>query len=161
MLKQYNVAVVGATGVVGREFLKIAEQRRFPVKSLKLLATERSKGKRIPFGETEIAVEVSSREAVKGADFIFISATDEASREYGEYARELGAIAIDDSGVWRQDPSVPLVVPEINPDDVKDHAPAALRHRLSLHPDAELEGVTTDEVIESLLKEVPVPRSAA
>jgi aspartate-semialdehyde dehydrogenase len=121
MSKQYNVAVVGATGVVGREFLKIAEERRFPVKSLKLLATERSRGKRIPFGETEIAVEVSSRDAVKGADFVFISATDEASREYGEYAREMGAIAIDDSGVWRQDPSVPLVVPEINPDDVKDH----------------------------------------
>jgi aspartate-semialdehyde dehydrogenase len=121
MSKQYNVAVVGATGVVGREFLKIAEERRFPVKSLKLLATERSKGKLIPFGEADIAVEVSSRDAIKGADFVFISATDEASRQFGEWSRELGAVAIDDSGVWRQDPEVPLVVPEINPDDVEDH----------------------------------------
>jgi aspartate-semialdehyde dehydrogenase len=119
--KQFNVAVVGASGVVGREFLKIAEERRFPVKSLKLLATSRSAGIRIPFGETEITVEEGSRDAVKGADFVFVSATDEASREYGEWSREFGAIAIDDSSVWRQDPEVPLVVPEINPDDVTWH----------------------------------------
>ena len=119
--KLYNVAVVGATGVVGKEFLKIAAERAFPVKSLKLLATERSAGKRIPFGESEVTVEVSSRDAITGADFVFISATDEASRQFGEWSRELGAIAIDDSSVWRQDPQVPLVVPEINADDVKQH----------------------------------------
>jgi aspartate-semialdehyde dehydrogenase len=119
--KQFNVAVVGATGVVGREFLKIAEQRRFPVKGLKLLATERSAGTRIPFGEGEITVEVASRDVIRGSDFIFVSATDEASRDYCLAARELGAIAIDDSGVWRQEPDVPLVVPEINPDDVAAH----------------------------------------
>jgi aspartate-semialdehyde dehydrogenase len=119
--KLYNVAVIGATGIVGTEFLKIVAQRSFPLKGLKLLATERSAGKRIPFGEGEIEVEVTSREAVKGADFIFISASDEASKEYGLAAREMGSIAIDDSGVWRQEPGVPLVVPEINPDDVQDH----------------------------------------
>jgi aspartate-semialdehyde dehydrogenase len=119
--KLYNVAVIGATGVVGATFLKVAQERSFPVKSLKLLATERSAGTRIPFGESEVVVEKTSPDALKGADFIFISASDEASREYAQVARDLGAIAIDDSGVWRQDPSVPLVVPEVNPDDVEQH----------------------------------------
>jgi aspartate-semialdehyde dehydrogenase len=119
--KLYNVAVVGATGIVGSTFLDIVAQRRFPLKGLKLLATERSAGKRIAFGEGEIEVEVTTREAIKGADFVFISASDEASKEYGLAARELGAIAIDDSSVWRQEPDVPLVVPEVNADDVEDH----------------------------------------
>ncbi len=119
--KLYNVAVIGATGVVGREFLTIAQERRFPLKSLKLLATERSAGTRIHFGEGEITVEVTTHDAIKGADFVFISATSAASKEYGEVARKVGAIAIDDSSVWRQEPDVPLVVPEINPDDVACH----------------------------------------
>jgi aspartate-semialdehyde dehydrogenase len=119
--KRYNVAVVGATGVVGKEFLKLAQERSFPLKSLKLLATERSAGTRIRFGESEITVEKTTPEAIKGADFVFISASDEASREYAQVTRDLGAIAIDDSGVWRQDPEVPLVVPEVNPGDVEGH----------------------------------------
>lgn len=119
--KQFNIAVIGATGVVGREFLKIAEERRFPVKSLKLLATERSAGKRIPFGEGEITVEVTTHDAIKGADFVFISATGAISKEYGEVSREVGAIAIDDSSAWRQEQDVPLVIPEVNPDDVLWH----------------------------------------
>jgi aspartate-semialdehyde dehydrogenase len=119
--KLYNVAVIGATGMVGTEFLKIAAERAFPVKQLKLLATERSAGKRIPFGESEITVEVTTRDVIKGADFVFVSATDDASKEYCAVARDLGAIAIDDSGVWRQDPEVPLVVTEVNADDVEQH----------------------------------------
>jgi aspartate-semialdehyde dehydrogenase len=121
MSKRYNVAVVGATGIVGAEFLKIAAERAFPVKSLKLLATERSAGKRIPFGEGEIVVEATTPDSFKGADFVFVSASSEASREYCPAARDAGAIAIDDSSVWRQDPDVPLVVPEINADDVMAH----------------------------------------
>ncbi len=119
--KQFNIAVIGATGVVGREFLKIAEERRFPVKSLRLLATERSAGKRIPFGEGEITVEVTTHDAIKGADFVFISATGAISKEYGEVSRDVGAIAIDDSSAWRQEADVPLVIPEVNPDDVMWH----------------------------------------
>ena len=119
--KLYNVAVIGATGIVGTEFLKIAAQRSFPLKELKLLATERSAGTRIPFGEGEITVEKTTPDAIKGADFVFISATDEVSREYGQIARDAGVIAIDDSGVWRQDPDVPLVVPEVNAADVDAH----------------------------------------
>jgi aspartate-semialdehyde dehydrogenase len=121
MTKQYNIAVVGAAGVVGLEFLKIAAERRFPVKALKLLATERSAGKRIPFGEGEITVEATTHHSFKGADFVFISASGAASKEYAPIARDAGAIVIDDSSVWRQDPDVPLVVPEINPDDVVGH----------------------------------------
>jgi aspartate-semialdehyde dehydrogenase len=119
--KQFNVAVVGATGVVGLEFLKIAAERHFPVKELKLLATQRSAGKRIRFGETEITVETTTPESFKGADFVFISASGAASKEYAPIARDAGAIVIDDSSVWRQDPDVPLVIPEVNPQDVEWH----------------------------------------
>ncbi len=119
--KQFNVAVVGATGVVGLEFLKIAAERHFPIKALKLLATERSAGKRIPFGEGEITVEATTQHSFKGADFVFISASGAASREYAPIARDAGAVVIDDSSVWRQEPDVPLVVPEVNADDVDGH----------------------------------------
>ncbi len=119
--KLYNVAVVGATGVVGLAFLKIAAERAFPIKELKLLATERSAGKRIPFGEGEIAVEATTPDSFKGADFVFISASGAASREYAPMARDAGAIVIDDSSVWRQDPDVPLVAPEVNAADVEQH----------------------------------------
>ncbi len=119
--KQYNVAVVGATGIVGAEFLKIVAERSFPLKGLKLLATERSAGKRIPFGEGDIEVEVTTNASFAGADFVFISASGTASREYAPIARDAGAIVIDDSSVWRQDPSVPLVVPEVNAGDIDQH----------------------------------------
>ena len=119
--RQYNVAVVGATGIVGAEFLKIVAERRFPLKGLKLLATERSAGRRIAFGEGEIEVEATTAASFAGADFVFISASGAASREYAPIARAAGAIVIDDSSVWRQDPDVPLVVPEVNADDVAAH----------------------------------------
>jgi aspartate-semialdehyde dehydrogenase len=119
--KSYNVAVVGATGAVGAVFLQIAAERAFPVKELKLLATERSAGRRIRYGESEVVVQATTPAALRGADLVFISASDEASREYGQLARETGAVAIDDSAVWRQEPDVPLVVPEVNADDVAGH----------------------------------------
>jgi aspartate-semialdehyde dehydrogenase len=119
--KQFNVAVVGATGVVGLEFLKIATERRFPIKELKLLATERSAGKQIPFADRHVTVEATTHHSFKGADFVFISASGAASREYAPIARDAGAIVIDDSSVWRQDPAVPLVATEVNADDVEWH----------------------------------------
>jgi aspartate-semialdehyde dehydrogenase len=119
--KQYNVAVVGATGIVGAEFLKIAAERNFPLKGLKLLATKRSAGKRIRFGESDIEVEETTPRSFAGSDFVFISASGAASREYAPIARDAGAIVIDDSSVWRQEPDVPLVVPEVNADDVAGH----------------------------------------
>lgn len=119
--KQYNVTVVGATGMVGRVFLDIMVRRHFPVKSLRLLATQRSAGRKILVGEKEIEVEVTTNDSFAGADFVFISASGEASRQYCPLAAQAGAIAIDDSSAWRMDPKVPLVVPEINADDVDWH----------------------------------------
>lgn len=119
--KQYNVTVVGATGMVGRVFLDIMVRRHFPVKSLRLLATQRSAGRKVLVGEREIEVEVTTNDSFAGADFVFISASGEASRQYCPLAAQAGAIAIDDSSAWRMDPKVPLVVPEINADDVEWH----------------------------------------
>jgi aspartate-semialdehyde dehydrogenase len=121
MAKSYNVAVVGATGIVGEEFLKILAKRGFPLGSLKLIASERSAGKKLPFGEQSIEVEALSASSFDGCDLAFISATDEISRDYAPIAAKAGAIVIDDSGVWRMDPDVPLVVPEVNPEDVIRH----------------------------------------
>lgn len=119
--KQYHVAVVGATGVVGREFLRILAARRFPLRRLRLFATRRSAGRRIPFCEQEIEVEEATVRAVTEAELVFISATDDASRTFGAAVAKAGGIAIDDSGVWRMEPNVPLVVPEVNADDVVQH----------------------------------------
>jgi aspartate-semialdehyde dehydrogenase len=121
MAKSYNVAVVGATGIVGEVFLEILEKRPFPLGSLKLLASERSAGRRLRFGEQELEVEALTPASFAGCDLAFISATDEISREYAPIAVKAGAVAIDDSGVWRMDPEVPLVVPEINAADVEQH----------------------------------------
>ena len=119
--KLYNVAIVGATGLVGHELLSILVQRRFPLRNLRLLATKRSAGRRIMFGEREITVEETNAKAFSGADFVFISATDDASRQFAPIAAKAGAVVIDDSGVWRMEPEVPLVVPEVNADDLAHH----------------------------------------
>jgi len=119
--KLYSVAVVGATGMVGRVFLEIMVERHFPLKALRLLATSRSAGRKVLVGEREIEVEVTTNESFAGADFVFISASGEASRQYCPIAAKAGAIAIDDSSAWRMDPRVPLVVPEVNADDVERH----------------------------------------
>ncbi len=119
--RSYNIAVVGATGIVGQEFLRIIEARRFPVRNLRLFASHRSAGRRIRVGEADLIVEELNHRSFEGADLAFISATDEISKEYCPVAAKAGAVAIDDSGVWRMDPSVPLVIPEVNPDDVEGH----------------------------------------
>lgn len=121
MAKSYNVAVVGATGIVGEVFLDILEKRPFPLSSLKLLASERSAGRKLRFGEQEIEVEALTPASLNGCDIAFISATDEISKEYAPIAAKAGAVAIDDSGVWRMDPEVPLVIPEVNAADVEQH----------------------------------------
>jgi aspartate-semialdehyde dehydrogenase len=121
MSKQYNVAVVGATGLVGQEFLKIAMQRRFPIKGLKLLASHRSAGRKITYGEWEIEVEETTSKSFAGCDLAFFSATTEVSKSLIPSAVKSGAITIDDSSAWRMEPDVPLVVPEVNGDDLKDH----------------------------------------
>jgi aspartate-semialdehyde dehydrogenase len=114
----YSVAVVGATGAVGREFLRIAEQRGFPIRSLRLLASSRSAGSRMSFRGQEIEVEETTDGSFAGVDLAFISAITEASRHYCPLAVAAGAVAIDDSSAFRMDPEVPLVVPEVNGDDL-------------------------------------------
>jgi len=112
---------VGATGLVGQEFLKIAVQRRFPIKGLRLLASHRSAGKKITVGEWELEVEEATSQSFRGMDLAFFSATTEVSKTLVPAAVKSGAIAIDDSSAWRMEPDVPLVVPEINGDDLQGH----------------------------------------
>jgi aspartate-semialdehyde dehydrogenase len=121
MAENYNVTVIGATGMVGEAFLGILADRRFPLGKLRLLASSRSAGKRIQFDGREITVEELSEATVEGCDLAFISATDEISKKYAPIAAKAGAVVIDDSGVWRMHPDVPLVIPEVNPDDVHSH----------------------------------------
>ena len=119
-MKRYNVAVVGATGAVGQELLKILAERDFPVGGLKLLATERSAGKKMVYQGQEYMVENTTIEAFAGVD-IALFAGGSASKDYAREAAKMGAVVVDNSSAFRMDPDVPLVVPEVNPEDVKLH----------------------------------------
>ncbi|MHB9094456.1 MAG: aspartate-semialdehyde dehydrogenase [Eubacteriales bacterium] len=119
-MKRFNVAVVGATGAVGQELLKILLERDFPVADLKLLATERSAGKKIEFKGKEYTVEPTTAEAFAGID-IALFAGGSASKDFAREAAKRGAVVVDNSSAFRMDPDVPLVVPEVNPEDVKLH----------------------------------------
>lgn len=121
MSNLYNVAVVGATGLVGQEFLRIATQRAFPVKGLRLLASSRSAGRRLTVGEWELEVEETTSKSFAGVDLAFFSATTEVSKEMIPVAVKAGAVVIDDSSAWRMEPDVPLVVPEVNAADLDGH----------------------------------------
>jgi aspartate-semialdehyde dehydrogenase len=114
----YAVAVLGATGAVGREFLRIAEHRDFPIRSLRLLASARSAGSHMQFRGEDLRVEETNDGSFRDVDLAFISATTEASRHYAPLAVAAGAVAIDDSSAFRMDPNVPLVVPEVNVADL-------------------------------------------
>jgi aspartate-semialdehyde dehydrogenase len=119
--KSYHVAIVGATGAVGEELLRVLERRSFPVERLLPLCSGRSAGKRISFRGEEVATEELSAQSFAGIDLAFFSAGGNISREYGPIAREAGTVVIDNSSVFRMDPEVPLVIPEINGDDVREH----------------------------------------
>lgn len=116
-----NIAVVGATGVVGRETVKILAERNFPLKTLKLFASESSVGKSIRFRDQEIKVEKLRKNSFEKIDLAFFSAGGEISREYIPSAVKAGSIVIDKSSVFRLDHTVPLVVPEVNPAAVYKH----------------------------------------
>jgi aspartate-semialdehyde dehydrogenase len=113
------VAVAGATGLVGDQMLRVLEQRNFPVKALKPLASERSKGRTITFRGEEIPVEVLGENSFKGVDIALFSAGGGTSLKYAPFAARDGCVVVDNSSAWRMDPKVPLVVPEVNPQDVK------------------------------------------
>src|SRR5262245_65791820 len=109
-----TVAIAGATGAVGEEFLAVLEQRRFPVGNLSPLASEKSVGKTVRFRGKEYPVQALSTFDFHGVDVAFFSAGAARSREHGPRAAKAGALVIDNSSAYRLDPAVPLVVPEIN-----------------------------------------------
>ena len=115
------MAIVGATGAVGVEILRVLERRNFPVASLKLLASKRSVGKTLEFRGKPYKVEELTAGAFKGIDIAFFSAGAARSREFVPAAKAAGAIAIDNSSAFRMDPNVPLVVPEVNARDLRRH----------------------------------------
>ena len=121
-MKSYNVAVVGATGMVGQKMLQVLEEMKFPVNNLYPMASARSKGKTVKFGDKEYVVEELCDEAFdKDIDIALFSAGGSTSERFAPAAAKRGVIVIDNSSAWRMDPEVPLVVPEVNPEDLKGH----------------------------------------
>ncbi|MFM8419594.1 MAG: aspartate-semialdehyde dehydrogenase [Verrucomicrobiota bacterium] len=121
MNKTPHVAVVGATGAVGVEMLNVLERRRFPVGRLTLLASARSAGKTLPFQGKEVTVKELTKDSFKGIDIALFSAGGSISKEFAPVAAAAGCVVVDNSSAFRQDDSVPLVVPEINAADVRAH----------------------------------------
>lgn len=121
MSKEYNVAVAGATGAVGIEMIKTLEKRNFPVKNLRLLASSRSAGKKLTYKGTEITVEELTHDSFKNIDIALFSAGAGISREFRKSVVDAGAVMIDNSSAFRMEDDVPLVVPEVNPEDIKWH----------------------------------------
>ncbi len=119
-MKKYNVAILGATGAVGQEFLKLIEERDFPYADLKMLASKRSAGKKISFQGKEYRVEEATEESFKGVQ-IALFAGGSASKVFAPAAVKAGAVVIDNSSTFRMDPEVPLVVPEVNPQAIERH----------------------------------------
>ena len=116
-----NVAIAGATGAVGVEMIRTLEKRNFPVNQLRLLASKRSVGKKLRFHGEEILVEELSHDSFAGIDIALFSAGGSRSKEFGPSAVKAGATVVDNSSAFRMDKTVPLIVPEINPEDVKQH----------------------------------------
>ncbi|MDR1471220.1 MAG: aspartate-semialdehyde dehydrogenase [Synergistaceae bacterium] len=116
-----KVAVLGATGLVGREMLKVMEQRSFPVDELVLLASERSAGKTVEFRGEPCVVRAVLDDHFSGVDAALFSAGGSVSRRWAPIAVSAGAVVIDNSSAWRMDPAVPLVVPEVNPEDIEQN----------------------------------------
>jgi aspartate-semialdehyde dehydrogenase len=120
-MAQKVVAVAGATGLVGSCMLRMLEKRNFPVKSIKCLASERSRGRTLVFHGETIPVEVLAEDSFKGVDVALFSAGGGTSKKFAPCAARDGCVVVDNSSAWRMDPKVPLVVPEVNPHDVKWH----------------------------------------
>ena len=120
-MKKVKVAILGATGAVGREMMKILEERNFPVEELHLLASPRSVGQKVAFRGQELTVELACEEAFEGMDIVLGAAENDIAERFAPAIVKSGAVFVDNSSAFRLDPNVPLVVPEINPEDVKNH----------------------------------------
>jgi aspartate-semialdehyde dehydrogenase len=119
--KRLNVAVVGATGMVGQAMLSILAERHFPGAHVKALASERSKGMTVPYNGSSITIEPIDEKAFKGVDLALFAASTDIALMYGPLAAEAGALVIDNSSAWRMKENVPLVVPEVNREDIRDN----------------------------------------
>ena len=120
-MKKYNIAVVGATGMVGRTFLKVLEEVKLPAESYTLYASKRSAGKKLTLMGKEYEVKELNENSFDGMDIALFSAGGATSEKFAPIAASKGCLVIDNSSAWRMDPEVPLVVPEVNPEDIKKH----------------------------------------
>lgn len=120
-MNSFDIGVIGATGIVGQTFLRILKERQFPYRSIRLCASKRSIGKNIKVGEIDIAVEEASPRLFSEVDIAFISANTEVSKDLAPVAVRNGAMVIDDSSAFRMQSNVPLVIPEVNPEDLENH----------------------------------------
>ena len=121
MMKAYTVAVLGATGAVGQEMIRILQERNFPVGTLLPLSSARSAGKTVRFRDEDVTVREATEEAFQGVDIVLGAAEADIARKFAPAIRAAGAVFVDNSSAFRLDPQVPLIVPEINPQDVKNH----------------------------------------
>ena len=120
-MKQFKVGILGATGAVGREMMKILEERKFPVAELRPIASARSAGTKLPFNGGEVEVVAAADSAFEGLDLVLGAAENDIAKQYAPAIVKAGAVFVDNSSAFRLDKDVPLVIPEINPEDVKWH----------------------------------------
>jgi aspartate-semialdehyde dehydrogenase len=120
-MKKYHVAVVGATGAVGNEMISILEERDFPIGKLTLLASERSLGKELTYRGKAYPVQVLKEDSFTGIEVGLFSAGGSISQKFAPIAAQAGCVVIDNTSAFRMDPDVPLVVPEVNPQDIGDY----------------------------------------
>ena len=120
-MKQFKVGILGATGAVGREMMKILEERKFPVAELRPIASERSAATKLPFNGGEVEVVAAADSAFEGLDLVLGAAENDIAKQYAPAIVKAGAVFVDNSSAFRLDKDVPLVIPEINPEDVKWH----------------------------------------
>ena len=121
MKKEYNVGILGATGAVGREMMRLLEERNFPIGELRLFASSRSAGKVMEWQGKPLVIEEPCREAFEDLDIVLGAAENDIAKEFAQDIVDAGAVFVDNSSAFRLDPDVPLIVPEVNPEDVKLH----------------------------------------
>ena len=120
-MKTYTVAILGATGAVGQEMINILQERNFPVGKLIPLASERSAGKTLKFKGEDVTIQLACEEAFEGVDIVLGAAENDIAKKFAPAIVKAGAVFVDNSSAFRMDPNVPLIVPEVNPEDVKGH----------------------------------------